>query len=110
MTDYSRYANEKVFDLPQEMQDKILDLLTCWHNTALDYWQRSRHAENSDARDYCDSYYKLYTTKIKNCKEMLNVMDIHPVIGWIGHRNRYFFPTVWDCEMQEDWDFQCSDD
>ena len=110
MTDYSKYANEKVFDLPQEMQDKILDLLTHWHNTALDYWQRSCHAENDDTRNYCDFYYELYITKIKNCKEMLNAMNIYPAIGWIGHRNRYFFPTVWDCEMQEDWVFQCSDD
>lgn len=109
MPDYSMYANEFVFTLPQEKQDRILNLLTFWHDTAQDYWRRSRYAENDDARDYCNSYYNSYKTKIKNAEEMLNAIDIYPVINWAGHRDRYFFPTIDDCEMQEDWCFQCGE-
>lgn len=103
------YANEFVFTLPEEKQKKILNLLTYWHNTARDYWRRSYHAENDDARHYCDKYYQMYMTKIKNCKEVLEILEIYPVIGWAGHRDEYFFPTEADCEMQDDWLYQCSE-
>ena len=44
-----------------------------------------------------------------NVAGVLRLLDIAPQYGWIGHRNEWFYPTIEDVEMQEDWLFQCED-
>ena len=40
---------------------------------------------------------------------ILRVLGIAPAYDWIGHRGEWFYPTVADVEMEEDWRFQCAD-
>ena len=109
MPNFHAYANDFVFTLPQDMQERILNLLTHWHNVSMDYWKRAYHAQNDDAREYCNSYYREYKDKIRTAEQILAAMNIYPVIGWSGHRDKFFFPTVEDCDMEEDWYFQCGE-
>lgn len=106
---FYRYANEFVFTLPQEVQDNILKMLDNWHDMTHYYWVKMCRAENDDAKEYCKRYYEKFKMKQRDAIDLLNIMDIYPVINWAGHRDNYFFPTEADCEMEEDWRIQCSD-
>lgn len=106
---FYEYINEFVFTLPQKVQSNILKMLDDWHNKANYYWVKMYRAEDNDTKEYYKGYYEKFKMKQKDAINLLNMLNIYPVINWAGHRDNYFFPTEIDCEMEEDWRIQCSD-
>lgn len=109
MPNFLQYENKFVFTLPQETQDKIINYLNNLHYCKLDCWKREYYAESDIVRTHCREQYLRYKSMINVALRTLDLLEIHPVIGWAGHHDSYFFPTINDCEMQEDWYNSCEE-
>jgi hypothetical protein len=103
---YLDCANEKIFTLPTEFQETILNYLNVRAAEKIKLWhiqhQNPKLAWPQANRDKIDK-------EIEAVIQFLNELEIYPVYGWAGHRGEYFFPTYEDCVMQEDYVQQCAD-
>ena len=57
---------------------------------------------------WLNSEYISHETKA-TVMSVLRLLNIEVAYDWVGHRGEYFFPTVEDKMIQEDWLFQCMD-
>lgn len=109
MPNFYSYENELVFTLPQKIQDNIIDFLNQIHRIADEYWTKAFYAENESSKKYCLEKYHYFTDKENTIIRTLNIMEIYPIIGWAGHHDSYFFPTTEDCDIQDDWYWNCGE-
>lgn len=105
--DISKYETNKAFDLPLEKQEEILDHLNHLHKQ---YVSHTR-GFNMLTMDICDYTAQITSAKreLKEAIQLLEMLDIKVAFDWVGHRNKYFFPTYEDALAEEDWLWQCGE-
>lgn len=101
---YTQYANEIIFQCPQELQDSILHILNEKYTKAVEAHKKAYASiDNEEVYIIYHNAYAKYMNEIKNIQDTLKLFKIYPVVNWAGHRDTFFFPTYEDCLFHEDW-------
>lgn len=96
MTNPFMYLSPRAEELPQDFIDDIIELL----NSKRERIQRYRH-------ESIDPTY--HEKELKTILYFLDQLDLHACYNIIGHRGSYCFPNHEDCEIWQDWIWQCAD-
>lgn len=106
------FESPRAAELPQDFVQDILDELTRrmkWIEKETFKMLRTTDPEKQAQRH---QYIEQQRTKLNGALEVLSATGLHGVYNWAGmdKRGRYIFPSHFDCEMQEDWIWQCRED
>lgn len=109
MINFEDYNNDYIQDLPPKFVNNILQILTEHQKYIQDQQKKANNAQTDFQKKlFTDAVFELQAEK-RGMIKLLQLLGLHPVYGWSGHYGEYFFPTQEDCEMQEDWLWQCRD-
>lgn len=95
------YASPLAEELPQDFVQNILTVL----NQQQDTLKRYRKMASFEG----EQVYRDKQNQIKGMILLLDRLGLHACYDIPGHRGEYCFPTFEDCEMWEDWMWQCAD-
>ena len=106
--DVYNYDSPRAAELPQDFVADLLEELT-----QKQHWIVKHDIEARKNRDEkALAYVKEQQTRLNGALELLDSVGLHAAYNWAGEnkRRRYIFPSYADCEMQEDWIWQCRED
>ena len=112
MFDVYKYYDNKAFDLPQDVQEKILAYFNRLQSVARRHWKDYYAAKNAGDGLKAESkmtYFKAKINALQGAKYLLEELGIYIEFDWAGHRGEWFFPDYADAETQEDWLFSVAD-
>lgn len=69
---------------------------------------KNAHEKNFDF-NLSRSLQQRYAGVVMGLKMACKSMGYPVAYDWAGHRGEFFFPTVTDIEMEDDWRYQCDD-
>ena len=90
-----QYYSPAAENLPKEMIEDIIQFLNRKQKIVLK--NRLRGIESNDE------------VELKAILHFLDFIGLHACYNMVGYRGTYHFPTYDDCEMWEDWIWQCRD-
>jgi hypothetical protein len=103
-SDYLRNSAFHIFDEKQRAE------IERWFNYTQ---ERKDLAYSYYDKDSTDHTFELlshnYFQELKGARLMLESLGAKIAYDWVGHRNKWFFPTEEDVEVQLDWEYQCAD-
>ena len=112
MFDVYKYYDNKAFDLPQDMQDKILVYFNTLQGAAARHWKDYYAAKQDGNGLKAESklnHFKAKINALQGAKYLLEELGIYIEFDWAGHRGEWFFPDYAAAEAQEDCIFQWED-
>ena len=108
INDVYSYDSPRAGELPRDFITDLLEELT-----QKQHWITEHNIKAHKNRDErLLAYVKEQQTRLNGALALLDSVGLHAVYGWAGEgkRYRYIFPSYADCEMQEDWLWQCRED
>ena len=107
MTNLHQYESPKAQELPQDFISSLLDKLTAEKQFLIEesvqIWKMPKGKMKENRKKWYEKHKLMHEGTLKT----LSAIGLHAVWSWVGHRDQYIFPTYADCEMQEDWLWQC---
>ena len=112
MFDVYKYYDNKAFDLPQDVQEKILAYFNRLQSVARRHWKdyyAAKYVGDGLKAESKMTYFKAKINALQGAKYMLEELGIYIEFDWAGHRGEWFFPDYAAAEAQEDCIFQWED-
>lgn len=109
MINLFKYESPRAKELPQDFISDLLDNLTADKLALIKEANYINQMVEGKMKKNRLKWYKRQELRHRGVIEALSMVGLNAVWNWAGHRNQYIFPTYADCEMQEDWLWQCMD-
>lgn len=109
MINLYQYESPLVQELPQDFISSLLDKLTTERQLLIEESAQIWRMSEGRMKENRKEWYEKRKLMHEGTLEILSAVGLHAVWSWVSHRNQYIFPTCADCEMQEDWLWQCMD-
>lgn len=91
-----QYYSPRAEELPADFVQDMIKILN----------EKHKYIIKCRLKDIDCSYHE---QELKSIIRFLEQLDLHPCYSMVGYRGTYHFPSWEDCEMWEDWIWQCAD-
>lgn len=109
MINLYQYESPQAQKLPRDFISSLLDKLTAEKQSLIKEALQIQRMSEGKMKENRKKWYEKHKLMHEGTLETLSAIGLHAVWSWAGHRDQYIFPTYADCEMQEDWLWQCTD-
>lgn len=110
MINLYQYESPRAQELPQDFIVDLLDNLTADKLALIQEANYINHAPEGEMKENRWKWHERQKLRHQGAIETLAMVGLNAAWNWVSHRDQYIFPTYADCEMQEDWLWQCMED